>query len=580
MKRLCVVLFFTVAGFKINAQPVEEVKTSSTISNVAGLIVYNNKLLFGGNGVLCSTDGTDVGTGPLTNSTIGFMFGKDADGYAKVFNGKLFFEATNGADGKQLWTSDGTSSGSQLFKKFTSSNYIGATIRYFIEFNAKLYFLLDDKVTGLELWSSDGTSSGTNLVKDINPTGNGFDALTSGAPVDPSFTIMNNKLYFKANDGVHGLELWVTDGSVNGTQMVKDIYVSPSSSGFLGSGNARVCNFCVYNNKLYFAALEGGSGYYVWVSDGTEAGTKEFLSKDNVNFNLANNFTVFNNKLYFYGSSNVQITPNVWETQAGLWSTDGTAAGTTFIKGFNVIDGDNGLSDETRPGALRVFNNKLYFAAAEPRDSQLHFYVSDGTSSGTTLIKKINTSGSSFNTPIVNSQTFVSNVFDNKLYFVADDGKGFDLYSSDGTGTGTVKVNSPTHTFTQQLINTQELKLYNGSLYFSANYSGKSDLWRIHGSSTDVKQSNQLPLTIKLDQNFPNPFNPITIIKFTVPQRGLVTLKIFDVLGREVANLVNTEYEAGNYSVEFNASNLPSGIYFDTLSENTFSQTKKMVLLK
>ncbi|MEW6196983.1 MAG: T9SS type A sorting domain-containing protein, partial [Bacteroidota bacterium] len=78
----------------------------------------------------------------------------------------------------------------------------------------------------------------------------------------------------------------------------------------------------------------------------------------------------------------------------------------------------------------------------------------------------------------------------------------------------------------------------------------------------------------------PNPFNPTTLIKFTIKQSGKVTLKVFDVLGREVAELLNTYHGAGSYEIPFDGSNLPSGVYFYNLTANGKSLTKKMMLLK
>jgi hypothetical protein len=81
-------------------------------------------------------------------------------------------------------------------------------------------------------------------------------------------------------------------------------------------------------------------------------------------------------------------------------------------------------------------------------------------------------------------------------------------------------------------------------------------------------------------QNYPNPFNPETKISFSVPQKGVVEIKVFDALGREIAVLLNEEVIAGNYSVSFNASKYPSGIYFYRINAGSFTDTKKMVLIK
>jgi len=88
------------------------------------------------------------------------------------------------------------------------------------------------------------------------------------------------------------------------------------------------------------------------------------------------------------------------------------------------------------------------------------------------------------------------------------------------------------------------------------------------------------PTEYKLEQNFPNPFNPATVIRYQLPAKTLATLKIFDVLGKEVAVLVNEENEAGFHQVEFNGSGLASGVYLYILQAGSFVQTKKFILLK
>jgi hypothetical protein len=94
-------------------------------------------------------------------------------------------------------------------------------------------------------------------------------------------------------------------------------------------------------------------------------------------------------------------------------------------------------------------------------------------------------------------------------------------------------------------------------------------------------QTIEIPNYYSLSQNYPNPFNPSTQIKFSVPKTSNVTMKVYDVLGKEVAVLVNNELkQAGFYTVEFNASNLASGIYFYRINAGDYSAVKKMVLVK
>ena len=88
------------------------------------------------------------------------------------------------------------------------------------------------------------------------------------------------------------------------------------------------------------------------------------------------------------------------------------------------------------------------------------------------------------------------------------------------------------------------------------------------------------PTRFSLEQNYPNPFNPSTKIKYAINETGLVQLKVYDILGKEIANLVNENKEAGYYSVEFDASHLPSGVYIYQLQSNSFISSKKMILIK
>jgi hypothetical protein len=117
---------------------------------------------------------------------------------------------------------------------------------------------------------------------------------------------------------------------------------------------------------------------------------------------------------------------------------------------------------------------------------------------------------------------------------------------------------------------------------FLANQSGKI-LEKGQTLITEV-QSDQagpsIPKSVMLAQNYPNPFNPVTTIRFEIPQLSDVSLKVFDILGREVMTLVNQEVPAGVYHVRFDGSKLPSGVYFYRLQSGQFVETRKLVLTK
>jgi hypothetical protein len=99
-------------------------------------------------------------------------------------------------------------------------------------------------------------------------------------------------------------------------------------------------------------------------------------------------------------------------------------------------------------------------------------------------------------------------------------------------------------------------------------------------SITDVGENPSNPGTFKLYDNYPNPFNPSTTIVYSLPEAAFTSLKIYDAVGNEVSSLVNETKSSGTYEVEFNATDLSSGIYYYTLQAGSFNQTKKMILIK
>jgi len=203
------------------------------------------------------SDGTDVGTWPLTDiapgtdGSIGYGQGNHIG-----FNTNFYFAAYDrSVYGAELWKSDGSEENTILLKDINPGT--NSSVPLWLEVaNNLLFFTANDGVHGRELWITDGTEIGTNMVLDINPTG---DAIQTGYGVDfylPKYASLNDLYFFAANDGVHGTELWQSDGTAVGTVMVMDIIPGPVGSEPRG--------FAVLGNTLYFTADDGVHGREIW----------------------------------------------------------------------------------------------------------------------------------------------------------------------------------------------------------------------------------------------------------------------------------------------------------------------------
>lgn len=186
-------------------------------------------------------------------------------------NGTLFFRGNDVTHGYELWKTDGTDAGTVMVKDINpglaNSGPLSLT-----EMNGALFFTASDGVHGTEIWTSDGTAAGTVMVKDICP--GAAPSFISGFQKQPLLTNMNGTLYFNASDGVHGIELWASDGTAAGTAMVADINPgSGDSVPLLVSSTAGFRNITAVNNTLFFMANDGVHGVELWALPGQPAVT-------------------------------------------------------------------------------------------------------------------------------------------------------------------------------------------------------------------------------------------------------------------------------------------------------------------
>jgi ELWxxDGT repeat protein len=228
------------------------------------------------------------------------------------FQDKLYFIA-NDAGTSGLWTSNGglLNAGTNAIKTFTF-------LKGLKNENGALYFFADDGTSGLELWKSDGTAAGTVLVKDINAGGAGGFVSTDIF----QFETVDGIGYFVANDGANGKELWKTDGTAAGTTLVLDIYTGASSS--------NISQLTSANGLLYFTADDGIHGVELWKSDGTEAGT-QLVSDIYTGTSSAYPYNLLELNGYLYFSS-------FDGTIRTLWKSNGKECGTIKVTNNTTVD--------------------------------------------------------------------------------------------------------------------------------------------------------------------------------------------------------------------------------------------------
>lgn len=406
--------------------------------------LLNGKMIFRGytastGSELFISDGSPGGTALIKDINTGTP---DSDPSEFVpLNGYLYFSAVTVAEGRELWRTDGTSGNTTLVKDINpgaaSSNTDGNYHLY--SSGTFLLFAATTPSAGNELWISDGTSAGTVLLLDINTGNSGADSSNPD-----HFIKVNSTILFTATDATHGNEIWKTDGTPGGTVLVKDINPGTASATSFdlipGFPVSFFSGFHIFNNKAYFNATDGVSTGEVWTTDGTSANTT--LIKDFTNNPTGLVFPFLIDAVNLPGNFIFPFGDNV--SRSELWQSDGTPAGTVLVKSFSPPSGGQSpfiffpisinFTNETLTYPL--FQGNKFFLKAGSTANGNELWVSDGTSSGTSIVKDINPgtgNGLSGNFSYVYTST--------DFFFAANDGThGNELWQSDGTSGGTSMV--------------------------------------------------------------------------------------------------------------------------------------------
>jgi ELWxxDGT repeat protein len=357
------------------------------LTNVGGTLFF--AATSGGTDKLWKSDGTKAGTVPVIPDEINPSF-------LTNFNGTLFFSANDGISGTELWKSNGTPGGTMMVKDINTVPGNSSNPSSLAVLNGTLFFSATDGTAGgdhgQELWQSDGSPDGTTMVADINPGTAGsnpfsltsvdgtlyFDASdgtsgvepwrSNGGPLVPGSTErvddinpgpgssfpaldgqgayvgLNGTVFFRADDGTNGAELWKTTGGLGtpGAQLVADI--NPTGDSFPGELTA-------FNGALYFRALENVHGFELWKTNGGPLGPGGTELAADINpgagSSIPQGFTKWNGKLFFNATGAT--------TGSELWSSGGDQATTSLVSDVNPGAGN------FSPQNITAVGNNLFF---------------------------------------------------------------------------------------------------------------------------------------------------------------------------------------------------------------------------
>jgi ELWxxDGT repeat protein len=307
--------------------------------------------------------------------------------------GKVFFVTSDGTrNGEDLWTSNGTAAGTTVAKDFNLTAATGIStdpeLGNLTTAGALLYFTANNGIGGDQLWTSDGTQLGTVMVSDINPTGSGGD------PSD--LTPVGSSVYFVAYDSSDNAGLWITNGHLGGTSLVKSDFPAetlPVANPYPGqpatqSVSPSITELAAVGSTLYLTlayvpAESTGTAsdqYQLWASNGSYAGTSQVVAAG-VSFQDINALIPLGSVLLFVANDGTHGNE--------IWRTDGTAAGTMIVKDINSGPASSIANYQFYNKPPVENNGVLYFAATDGTPGQ-EIWQTDGTAADTSMVADIN----------------------------------------------------------------------------------------------------------------------------------------------------------------------------------------------
>lgn len=539
MNKFFIILICLCSTFSINAQTIDTV-CPYRYSNPSGLglnpehfVEYNGFMYFIGNYALDTkqylwkSDGTWAGSTrvkEINPGTPGTRY-SSVNSIQVVNNLMYFFDTYQ----KSLWRSDGTANGTFTIMK-------GNSIYKLAELNSKVYFFALNANNFAEFWQTDGTVNGTQLIKTLESQKITFVNW-------PSFNLIKfkNKLVFDGVDNLNGVQLWESDGTSNGTKLLRKLALTKTFS--------TAKNFILMNDILFFGSDDSSGNHKLWRSDGTEKGTYAFSDKFR---NAWNYFIVFKDKLYFNAHDN-----SIGGNFGQLFVTDGTDTGTHVV--YSKVFKLSGVNLSFDPSNFTIMNNELYMTAAS-ESYGYQIWKTDGTTLGTVRI----TAHDSLKGKPQNLK-----VFDNHIIYLAGIYSVYTplMHYTNGT-VGDFHYQEAYDDWKDNAYYDTEFFPFKNALYFNSNCTSldEYELYKFSFSmNTSISNSNLSKAFINV---FPNPSNNIVNIQ---SNEEIQQILVYNDLGQKLLEL------APNSSIAQIELNL-SGLYSIQIRIGDTIQTKKIVI--
>src|SRR3569623_333162 len=398
------------------------------VYHFAGGNNYSSPIQLGANIVFYANDGTN-GSGLYSfdglNAPSLIANVSDYEN-AVVSGGNLFWHSIDGGNGQELWVSDGATA--HLVKDINPGSYDSSPANIVSLGNGSVVFTAFNPTTGNEVYISDGTTGGSHMVSDLVVGG------LSSAP--QNLYVAGGKIFFLADDGVHGRQLYTSDGNTV-TQLTSNDSNQPYNDGG---------RFFTLNGQFYYMGYDSaanGNGFAIFTSDGTVAGTQRV-------YHFANGNS-YSSPIQL--GANIEFYANDGTHGTGLYSFDGTHAPSLIA---NVSDYENAV----------ISGGNLFWRSSDGGNGY-ELWVSNGTGGGTSLVKDIKPGGN-WSYP-----DHITSLGNGSVVFTADDGThGSELWVSNGQSAGTFMMSD---LFPGGSSNPDHLTRVGSQVFFTANYFSSTD---------------------------------------------------------------------------------------------------------